>query len=326
VKWLLDLLGINATPAGKELDEAIEHVVDGIDPRLRLVPGYRGKLLPSLQKALTHIDETVDRIHGPLTLNRKAYFDEPEVKALFASPDELDNILRESSDISSFLHKAHQTSAQETWALLCVSKEEKNILGMQLSGNAIRRDVPQTTINFYDHKLMAPADNEDAVRSGMKKCIFDGLITYALQHILGLKSQRRELEDQRRILHARLRARQTMGNGLTSLLATAQNTAQPIKEIESDIHETENRLRQLPASENVLGTYLEEIRQILNQPEAFIQMATGCFRLNNMCVKVDADSTDTADTVCFSELEIAQVLKRVVAIVHFSRDLRTGDR
>jgi len=159
----------------------------------------------------------------------------------------------------------------------------------------------------------------------MKKCIFDGLITYALQHILGLKSQRRELEDQRRILHARLRARQTMGNGLTNLLATAQNTAQPIKDIENDIHETEDRLRQLPASEDVLGAYLEEIRQILDQPEAFIQMNLGCIRLNNMGIKVDTDSTGSASNVCFSELEIAQVLKRVVSIVHFPCDLTTGN-
>ena len=318
MKWLLDLLGINATRPGDELEEAVERVVEGIEPRLRLVPGYRRKLLPALQKALTHIDETVDRIPGPLELNRKAYFDDPEVKAFFASPDELDTIIHDSSEISAFFDQVHEVPHQEALALLCVNKEEKNIFGMELAGNDIRREVPQTAINFYDHKLMSPAVDEDVLRCGIKKCIFDGLITYTLQRILGLKSQRRELEDQRRILHTRLRARQAVGNSLDTLIASARNNAeQQIEEIESNLRLAEDRLRQLPASEHVLGAYLEEIQRIFNHPEAFIQMSVVCHRINNMGIKVDTDSTHPENTVCFSELEIAQVLKRVVSIVRF---------
>lgn len=316
MKWLLELLGVNATQSSDELAEAVEHVIEGTEPRLRLVPAYRRKLLPALQKALTHIDETVDRFPGPLELSRRAYIEAPEVKAFFATPDELDEVLRHSGEISSLLHTPHETPVQEAWALLCTEKEEKHVLGLELAGNDVRREVAQTAVNFHDHKILAPATTEEEVRCGIKKCIFDGLITYALQHIVGLKSQRRELEDQRRILHARLRARQAAGNGLTSLIASASSPAQPIEEIESHLRSTEDRLRQLPANEHVLETYLEEIQRIFNRPEDFIQMNVSCFRLNHMGIKVDANSPDSADTVCFSELEIAQVLKRVVTLVH----------
>jgi hypothetical protein len=317
MKWLLDLLGINGVRSSDELEQAVEHVVEGIEPRLRLVPGYRRKLLSPLQKALSYIDQTVDRIPGPLALDRQAYVDRPELKAFFASPDELENFLRNSSEVSAFLHQVHECPPQEAYALLCTNKEEKNILGMALAGNDIQREVSQTAINFYDHQLLAPATDEQVVRSGIKQCIFDGLITYGLQHIAGLKSQRRELEDHRRILHARLRARQAAGNGLSSLLASVSSTDQQIEEIAGDLRLTEDKLHQLPASEHVLDDYLAEIQQILNKPEAFIEMNIVCLHLNRMGIKVDTDSTQAANTVCFAELNIAQVLKRVVTLVRF---------
>jgi len=326
MKWLLDLLGIAATRPGDELEEAVEHVVEGIDPRLRLVPGYRRKLLPSLQKAIAHIDQTVDRIPGPLELNRKAYIDVPEVKAFFASADEVDNLVLDNSEIASLLRCGQVPHAQEAWALLCVTKEEKRIIGMDLAGNDIRRGVAQTAVNFYDHKIMAPSTDEETLRCGIKKCIFDGLITYALQRILELKAQRRELEDQRRILHARLRARQAVGNGLSHLIATATDAEQQIEDIEGDLRITEGKLRQLPASEQVLDTYLGEIQQVMSQPERFIQMNEVCLRLNNMGIIADTDASHAVNTVCFSELEIAEVLKRVVTVVHFSCALTPAQR
>ena len=321
MKWLLDLLGINVTQSRDELAEAIEHVVEGIEPRLRLVPGYQRKLLPALKKALNHIDQTVERIHGPLVLDRKNYIHVPEVNALFASADELDSMFLNSGDISNFLCQPRAVQLDEAWALLCVCKKEKAILGMELDGDKVRRDVPQTTVNFYDHKLMAPAADVDTVRSGIKKCIFDALITHGLQHIVRLKSQRRELEDQYRILHARLRARQAAGNGLSSLLASADAASQPpLEDVADELQEMEAKLQQLPPSQAVLDVYLDEIRQIFDSPEAFIQVEEPCYRLNQMGVKVENNSLASAYTVCFSELQIAKVLRRVVALVQFRRE------
>jgi hypothetical protein len=320
MKWLLDLLGISAARSGDESGEAVEHVVENIEPRLRLVPGYRRKLQAALDKALTHIDRTVDRIHGPLELGRGAYMNIPEVNALFASPEDLDRILRDSNEITSLLHQPRETPLRDAWALLCVSKEEKSVFGMELAGNDVRRDVAQTAVNFHDHKIMSPAADEASVRAGIKQCIFDGLITYGLEHIVGLKSQRRELEDQRRILHARLRARQSGGNGLTGLIASARDASQPIESTAENLQDTEARLRRLPSSEKVLGAYLDEIIRIFGRPEAFIQMDEPCYRINRMGIKVDNGADAAAYTVCFTELEIARVLKRVVALVHFPLD------
>lgn len=322
MKWLLDLLGIKLTQSRDEMAEAIEHVVEGIEPRLRLVPGYQRKLRPALEKALQHIDQTVDSIHGPWVLDRKHYNKVPEVHALFASPNEIDSMFLNNEDVSKFLCQPREIQIDDAWALLCVCKKEKNILGMELDGDKVRREVAQTTVNFYDHKLMAPATDADTARCGIKKCIFDALITHGLQHIVRLKSQRRELENQYRILHARLRARQAAGNGLSHLLASVDIDSQtPLAaEVADELHETEVALQQLPPGQEVLNAYLEEIRQIFDSPEAFIQVEEPCYRLNEMGVKVADSSAEPAYTVCFSELQIAKVLKRVVLLVQFRRE------
>ncbi len=319
MKWLLELLGMPApdTNEDAELTHAVERVVDGIDPRLRLLPGYQSRLMPSLKIALAHIDKMVEQIPGPLELSRETYVSNPEVKAFFVSAEELSAFLQRNSEPGCCSHSDPGVADNGIWALLCANKEERTLLGMDLSGNEIRREVKQTAINFYDHKLMAPATSEDSVRCGIKKCIFDGLITHCLQHVLSLKNQRQELEDQRRILHARLRARQSQGNGLSHLMASARSQETDIESIQEDLLLTEAQLHQLPASDKVLESYLQEIQEIFQRPDHFIEMNVACFRLNHMGIRVDGDTGLPASTVCFSELEIAQVLRRVVTLVHF---------
>jgi hypothetical protein len=71
---------------------------------------------------------------------------------------------------------------------------------------------------------------------------------------------------------------------------------------------------------DVLSFYLDEVRRILSKPENFIQLNVACFRLSDMRIKVDDNAPETANTVCLSELEIANVMKRVVAVASYSRD------
>ena len=58
-----------------------------------------------------------------------------------------------------------------------MNETEKTILGMELHNDIIRRDVMQTALSFSGHKIMSPASRETGVRTGIKQCIFDGLVT-----------------------------------------------------------------------------------------------------------------------------------------------------
>ena len=82
---------------------------------------------------------------------------------------------------------------------------------------------------------------------------------------------------------------------------------------------TQAKLDKLPNSKDVLAFYLEEIGNIFGNPEEFIRLNVACFRLTDMGIKVNGNTPQTANTVCFSELEIAAVMKRVVTVVRYAR-------
>jgi len=307
--------------AGKvTVHEATEQVVDGIDPRLRLVPGYKRKLKGEVAAALAHIGDLVDQVPGPIDVSRMTFVRDPRVSALFATPDELQATFSCSPELRAFFAEVKNSEEDECYALLCANREEKSVLGTELAGDTVRREVFQTAINFHDHKILSPAANDRDVRDGIKHCIFDGLVTHALRHIYDIKTRRKDLEDQRRILHARLRARQAQGNGLSQLLAEAHGGDDQSEDIKTKIAEAERTLERMPGSQGVLSFYLEEVRNIFARPEEFIRLNVACFRLTDMGIKVNGDTPQPANTVCFSELEITNVMKRVVTVVRYARD------
>ena len=67
------------------LEEAVEGVVDGIEPKMRLVRGYQKKLQPAVATARAYIDALVERIPGPLFITPKAFVKDPYVNAFFAT-------------------------------------------------------------------------------------------------------------------------------------------------------------------------------------------------------------------------------------------------
>lgn len=305
------------TDNGYSLSEAIERVIDGIDPKLRFVPAYQNKLRKEVAVSLEHIGRLVDKIPGPIDVSRKTFVSNPEVRAYFSTPDALQEIFSCGTELKTFFEQRGNDSLEESCALLCANREEKKQAGLALKGEVLRRDVMQTSIHFFDYKIMSPAANEVDVRTGIKRCIFDGMITYALQHIATFKSERLDLANRRRMLHSQLRSRQAQGNGLSTMLAEAHSQ---VDKLESDIKQAEKRLEEMTGEKDVLSFYLEEIRKVLEHPEDFIKLNVACFRLNDMGVKVNDEADQSSNVVCFSEVEITDVMKRVVTVIRYNKD------
>lgn len=303
-----------------DVDEYVERVIEGIDPRLRLVSGYKRKLHDQVFLSLSHINNLVDQIPGPIKVSRKTFISDPGVRAYFASPDALQEIFNRATELKSYFAAKEHAEQEECCAMLCANKEEKKTMGIDLKDDILRHDIIQTSINFIDHKVLSPATAEDQVRKGIKMCIFDGLITYALQHIASIKIRRRDLRNEHRILHAKLRARQANGNGLSTMLAEAGSVKDDAAEIKVQLSETENELYEMLGKKDVFAFYLDEIRKIFAQPEDFIRLNAASFRLTDMGIKVEDNAPQAVNTVCFSELEIIHVLKRVVTIIRYYRD------
>ena len=305
---------------GYSLVEAIDRVIEGTDTKLRLVPGYQKKLQLEVAASLEYIAQLVDQISGPMDVSRKTFISDPEVRAYFSTPDALQNIFSCGTELKTFFEQQENADTDVCCALLCANKEEKKIMGSALEGEFIQHDVIQTAISFFDYKVLSPAIDDSDVRSGIKKCIFDGLVTYALQHIANIKIERRDLIHKRRILHAQLRSRQSEGNGLSALLAEAHFESEQCNNLAAELKDAETRLKSITGDRDVLSFYLEEIRKVLAQPENFIQLNVACFHLSDMGIMLEGDAAQSVNAVCFSELEITNVMKRVVTIIRYNRN------
>lgn len=319
---LKNIIGVHdasVSISGKKVDEAVERVIDGIDARLRLVPSYQQKLHAAVSTALDHIDRLVDRVPGPVDMSRRAFTSSPTVRSYFASPDALQDIFINSAELQDYYSNINNCESDTCYALMCTNKQEKSLVGSGLVNDVVRHDLLQTSVNFFDHKVLSPAASAEEVRQGVKQCIFDGLITHALLHIAGIKARRRDLQDQQRILYSQLRTRQARGNGLSAMLAESYQNHVNSDDIEQQYQQTGQQLEQMLDKQDVLTFYLEEIRKILARPEEFIRLKESCFQLNDMGIKVEGSAPQTSSTVCFSEIEIANVMKRVVTVVSYHR-------
>ena len=300
------------------LNEAIEHVVDAIDPNLRYFPGYKKVLTNSVATSLAYISNLVDSIPEPVFISRKDFFKDARINAFFVTVADMQDIFSNSIELRSFLEATENCNLNEAYALLCMTETEKTVLGMDLNEDIIQREVLQTALDFSDHKILSPAASEAEVRKGIKQCIFDGLITHALQQILELKEHKKELEYQGCILNSRLKTRQSQGGGLSNLLvsATEKRLSTDIKQKNID---NEEKLKKFPASWEAPRFYLEIIKNTLSQPENFICIQEKSFCLTKMRTVASENTSQSVETIHFHQITIADVLERVVAIVHYPR-------
>ena len=285
---------------------------------MRYCSGYKKTLNASITTSLDYISHLVDALPPAVFVSSTTFTTNPQVNAYFASVPEIRETFSNSTELRDFFNTLENINADEAYALLCMNESEKTVLGMELHEDIIQREVMQTTLDFSEHKILSPASNEAEVRKGIKQCIFDGLITHALHQIIALKHQKRELEIQHSILVTRLKARLSQSSGLNSLLAHTADSSL-LMDIEQEISENEKQLQTLPASWESLQYYLDVIKDTLSHPEKFIRIKTKSFNLNKMKVVVSDNTSPSVNNVHFNEILIANVLKKVITIVHYPR-------
>ena len=302
--------------------EAIESVVDGTEPKIRYVSTYKKLLEESVITSLLYIDELVNNIPGSIDINRKNFTIDPQVHAYFSSTNEIKEIFSISDELKSFFDN---TEHEQAYALLCMKHDEKTVLGMEMQNNILSRDVMQTAVNFSEHKVMSPTATEDETRDGIKKCIFDGLITYALKKLIGLKGQYRELQEQQCSLQSRLRSRKAKGGGLNKLLISTDNDDSECKGIREQIEETEDQLKKISPQWELPRYYIDQVKNILEHPEEFIRLERVFVKINKMGIKISDKSSQDGSLIRLDELTIDNVLKRVVVIVCYPRNEMQSD-
>ncbi|HRX71396.1 MAG: hypothetical protein KDJ22_15475 [Candidatus Competibacteraceae bacterium] len=290
---------------------AIERVVDGTDPRLRAVRHYQRKLRDAVEQAIEFVVAFVDTFPPAVELSRRSFTTDPRVRALFASPEQLREVISFSQGMLGYLDQNPGPLPETLYAVLVAERVEKNIIGMDLQGDLMRRDVVQTVVNFHDPRVSLPTDSATESRHNAMNRVFDYLVEIALQRLLSTRSRKQQLEQQQRLLlqkKAQLYKASTLA--LEPLMEIRVPAAPDAGALEKQLQEIETELTHIRISSATIENHLAKVAATLREPEKHLRLERVILHLNHMNVKMSANSRHNTNMLEFDEIVLRQDARR----------------
>ena len=294
----------------------IESVVDGTDSKIRLVRGYRKKLGDIIQSSLEFSDDLVNQIPPPLEVSSSTFVSDPYVNAFFTNVADLQSVFSHSSELQDYMAEPHEEGTG-CCALLCMRRTEKTVLGMELSGDRLNKDILQVAVNFSDHRVYSPAPSEPEAREGLKHCLFQGLVTHALERLVKLRLASHQLQSKHRMLHASLRRNRQKIKEMNRGTDSGNKIAQAIEETSLELRKIEEQMLNIPLM--TPQAVLEQVVDVFSYPGEFVKMRNIPLRLNKMCIKISNDSPEPANQLNLTEVIMGNEFPRVVTLARFPR-------
>jgi hypothetical protein len=272
----------------------------------------RHELRAPIEKALDYIQGTIDAIPGPVSLAPENWSCDPLLHALFVDAEEIRWLLKKDRRLRAFFAKG---PAPRAFALLTASKRERTIFGTVLEGSIMRRDVPQTSVEFHDHRIVDPCAAENETRQALKDRTLNALVTQVLERLLAVRALKDELKEQQRLLGIKFKIQQTREMGLEALRSD-ETAAEPSPPPEPQaLVDIERQIRDLGAESDSPEEYLRQLTAVLSAPHQALTVTPIRLRLNWMGVKQSGAGND----IRLAEVQFQDRLKRVAVFVTLQR-------
>ncbi|MEO5343567.1 MAG: hypothetical protein H7842_09565 [Gammaproteobacteria bacterium SHHR-1] len=211
---------------------AVESIVTGTDGRLRLASHYKQALRRSARALLGYVEELAAALPPALPVSRRRLTTDPLLRRLIRSREQIEQLFRRNPQVQQFFADPKHSQCAEVFGLLSLLRYEKTVLGSEMRGDMILREVRQTAVNFTARQLALPRPSEEEARKAVRQLMFDSAVGHVKRQIL---FQRESLsQEQKR--QARLHPEQSLNNPevylhlLTGLLANPQRLLQMKRE------------------------------------------------------------------------------------------------
>lgn len=277
---------------------AIDKAVTLTNPRLKLVHAYQERLAPAVETSVRYLRQTLQTLPAPVNVSVANWSADPALRAFFVAASDIPSALARSSNLHTLFDKYPELD--EAYFILGMRYNEQRVLGVSLQGDVVQRDVAQTIVGFSDPQARICGQRDTEVRLLLATQGYEYLVAQALSQIGEDRSERRELEDNRALIRARLRLLQQQGPGLGSVFGSAPaNSVEQLK-LEAQLLENERQLETIGSVQSALDAELEILREVLANPQRYINVEKKELRLSTMNVVVDQASSDVASDVVFS--------------------------
>ena len=156
--------------------QVVEDFVDTANKKLRVVHGYSEQLRSHVCQLYRHVLDVAEQIPPPIELSKTALHTEPLINALFVDSRDMERLLHAPGEIEAYVRQHIDLEMPILYALLTASKTEKSILGIGMLGDLLVRDLPQQSVNFYDHQLHAPCGDSEALAAQINHFLFQRVV------------------------------------------------------------------------------------------------------------------------------------------------------
>ncbi len=160
----------------ERLRNAVETIVEGTDIRLRAIGNYQKRLRARAHELLDYIESLVAAMPPAVKVSQTAFSKNSLVNAVFRNTETMHQLFSQSLPVRNFFDNVENLGRKEVFALLFLNRTEKKILGAELRGEIVLREVPQTSVSFSGHQLIAPHATEEGARRALKKNLFETVV------------------------------------------------------------------------------------------------------------------------------------------------------
>jgi hypothetical protein len=252
----------------------------------------------------------VDGLPSPMTISRDNYGDDPRLKTFFISADDMQKTFDREQTLAAYL-RGVGNAPQQVVALLAMEKHENTVLGNEMSGEIVMRDVPQVSVSFEAHRLIDPTGNEEETRWQLKRRAFDHLLSLALMRISIVKSTRKELGRHRELLQAKRNLLERGGWGDFSKPDSTEKL--DVAEVEELLAGIEASLMELGGDDSMLEAYLNIVADVLGHPEKYLWTTRETLIIDRMGIKRDQSAFNIPE-LTLDELFNAEGRRLVIAL------------
>lgn len=298
------------------IEAAITRAVDGTDPRLKALPGYRKFLREPVIHAIDHVISLVDALPPPLVASRVSYGTEPRLSTLFSSAENMLEVFSRDATLADFTAATDGTAGQRVVALLLAERVEKHMLGIDLVGDTLRKDVAQIAVNFMGYRLVDPMLEEPETRRALKRRAFDHLLSLALARMVERREERADLVRQRDLLQRKLRALEQSGWDFNEVGENPQRQAPALL---AELEAIEDEFAKLGADSDVLQAHLQIVADHLGTAEQQLWSESVDLRLDRMNIQRTAKDT-SARNIVMQELHNAAGRRLIALLVSVAPD------
>jgi hypothetical protein len=299
---LLDtLFGGHRENDAPDLMGAIDWAVDRVDPLLKQMGGYPDRYRKPVAHALEYAHDLAARIPGPVAITPESYVADPAVRVMFPMQDDVHAALQRSRDMQTFLQDSPGVS--EVYALMCMRRRTKALLGMEMDGEMLRRDVPQEVVYFTDYTLADPGPSEAEARQRIARGLFESLIVHVANRIDARKREKIDL------IHER--------DEVLAQMHSASAERRP--EYEAGLRRVLDRLGELVAALE-LDHYHKDFEIVLLEPEKYVFLEYAEMNLDSMGIVRQPDTSGSAE-VRFCDL-IGRDRRRWTVVIMYCIDVK----